>query len=405
MPSAKEEVGQSKAILGWGANDARYSNWRDGVKSWARANGVIGKRAAGNALWEKFKTQAKSETGLPASGKRLLENGAAGMQKAAESALDKLLQDVLKKARDTQRNHILQQIGELAENAPDIEFGVAADSPGQLADEDQFQRSVRIFLVDPGRGNKVKNDKNEYLWDGCPSHCVAMMRSPSLLEIVDKIRSKIPAGRTVRAIYGALESPNRTGDIPDATRLQSDEEVEAFIDITSSKPIRLQVILYRDPNANPVVADSPPPDDGDYFPADFLDAAEMYDEPAEDSDALRRNLAGVAKRAYPKTDANFEERKLKIRKRIKRQNRALLQMKAKHREMFPDAAIINSDDEDWFYLKGLRPKVQTGKQMVAARPAAAAGTAAAAADLAANPNQTREAARVVGQIAADAEYA
>ena len=100
---------------------------------------------------------------LPTLGKRLLEKGAAGMQKVADRALDMLLQDVLTKTWDTQQNHILQQIGELAENAPNMEFGIAADSTGQQADEDQFQRSLRIFLIDSGRGNKVKNDKNEYL--------------------------------------------------------------------------------------------------------------------------------------------------------------------------------------------------------------------------------------------------
>ncbi|KAF8435591.1 hypothetical protein BGX38DRAFT_1274930 [Terfezia claveryi] len=76
MPSAKEEVGRAKAILGWGGNDARYSQWRGGVKA----------------------DMALAETGLPASGKRLLQNGAAAIKKEAEKALDKLLQDVLKKS-------------------------------------------------------------------------------------------------------------------------------------------------------------------------------------------------------------------------------------------------------------------------------------------------------------------
>src|SRR5205085_10122799 len=132
--------------------------------------------------------------------------------------------------------------------------------------------------------------------------CVAILQVASLLEIVDKIRDKIPVGHTVRAILAALENPTRPSTIPEAVRLTSDEEVQAFFELTTAKPIRFQVILQRDPTALPSTADSPPPGDGNYFPSGFLDAAEHYDEPAEDSDTMYRNLAGYAKRALPKND-------------------------------------------------------------------------------------------------------
>jgi len=103
MPSDKEEVARSKVLLVWGENDARYSQWRGGVKAWARTKAVTGKRQAGYALWGQFKTMALAETGLPASGKRLLEKGAATIKKEAEKALDKILLDVWKKSRDTER--------------------------------------------------------------------------------------------------------------------------------------------------------------------------------------------------------------------------------------------------------------------------------------------------------------
>ena len=126
------------------------------------------------------------------------------------------------------------------------------------------------------------------------------MKSASLLEVVDKVRHKIPAGRTVRDTYGALENPAPPSVIQDATRLQSDEEVQAFLDLTSSKPIWLQIVLHSDPNQVPVVPESPPPDDGPYFTLDFLNATELYDNPAEDSDTIQWNLAGFANRAFPK---------------------------------------------------------------------------------------------------------
>jgi len=90
------------------------------------------------------------------------------------------------------------------------------------------------------------------------------------------------------------------------------------------------VILHRDPNLIPLIADSSPPEDGVYFALGSFDAVEEYNDPAEDSDAIHRNLAGMAKRTFPRTDIVFEERKFKIRKRIKRQQKLLRTIKHKY---------------------------------------------------------------------------
>ena len=97
MLSAKEEVSQAKAVLGWVDNDPHYSSWRNGVKSWAHTNEVTGKRVAGSALWKQFIKYAIMETGFPASGNRLLVSSNTGVKKPADTALDKVQQDVLKK--------------------------------------------------------------------------------------------------------------------------------------------------------------------------------------------------------------------------------------------------------------------------------------------------------------------
>ncbi|RPB18310.1 hypothetical protein L211DRAFT_854247 [Terfezia boudieri ATCC MYA-4762] len=336
MPSAVQEVSQAKALLGWGENDPRYSQWRTGVKGWARTHGVTGKRQAGNALWNQFKTYAQQETGLPASGIALIQNGAVGIKKAATTALDKILQDMLKKARDTKRGHALAQVANLAANAPDVQFGGGADATAH--------------------GNEVQDIvSGEYKWDEGPSNCVAILRSASLLEIVDKIRERIPAERKVRVIYGALDNPNSGNAILPATRLQTDEKVQAFLELSLSKPIRIQVILYRDSTLVPPVADSPLPDDSAYFTADFLDAAEEYMDPAEDSDSLSRNFAGFAKCTFPRMQEGFEERK------------------QKEREKFPTEDIYNSDSAEWNILEELDPQPENGREMVLARGAIAAG--------------------------------
>ena len=154
------------------------------------------------------------------------------------------------------------------------------------------------------------------MWERCPSHCIPVMKSPLLLEIVDKVRSKIPRGRFVRAIFGTLDNPTPPSVIPDTIRLQTDEGVEAFYNITVFKPIHLQVILYRNPRVNPVVPDSPLPNDKPYFYKDFLDATEHYMDPAEDSDNLARTLGGKVKRIFPRNDDAVENRKLRVRKHI-----------------------------------------------------------------------------------------
>ena len=151
--------------------------------------------------------------------------------------------------------------------APDVQFTV--DEAHRMRDEIkqvEFRKSERIFLVDPGRGDELRDPlSGEYKCDNCSSHYVAIIKLPCLLEIVDKIREKIPTGRKVRAVYGALKKPCAPRTIPDATWLQSNEEVQAFFEITMANPVRLQVILHRDPTLEEGGRDSTPKDVGEYF--------------------------------------------------------------------------------------------------------------------------------------------
>ena len=102
------------------------------------------------------------------------------------------------------------------------------------------------------------------------------MKTPSLLDIVNKVQLKIPRGCFIRAIFGALDNPTPPSVIPDTMRLQTEEKVEVFYDITATKPIHLQLILYRDLTVNPVEPGSLPPDDEPYFHKDFLYVLEHY---------------------------------------------------------------------------------------------------------------------------------
>ena len=92
---------------------------------------------------------------------------------------------------------------------------------------------------------------------------------------------------------------------------------------------------------------------------------------------MSQNLAGFAKRAWPWKDEAFEDGKMKINKRIKRQRRVLRELKKKHQEKFPDVDTYDSDSPVWDYVMDLDPLKQNGGEMVMARRAATAEEPAA----------------------------
>ena len=68
--------------------------------------------------------------------------------------------------------------------------------------------------------------------------------------VVDKVRDRIPPGRTVRAIYGALENSILPSRIPDAAPLRSDEEIvylrsDSFYNIFLYPRTVTGTVLYR----------------------------------------------------------------------------------------------------------------------------------------------------------------
>ena len=59
---------------------------------------------------------------MKVSGITLLQNGAVAIQKVAKTALDKILQNVLKKPWDTNCGLALVQIANLVANAPNVKY-------------------------------------------------------------------------------------------------------------------------------------------------------------------------------------------------------------------------------------------------------------------------------------------
>lgn len=59
----------------------------------------------------------------------------------------KILQDLLKRSRDTDRYNSLAQVDRIGVKAPDVEFSRTPDG---------FSRSIRIFILDPDRDDQVR---------------------------------------------------------------------------------------------------------------------------------------------------------------------------------------------------------------------------------------------------------
>ena len=81
---------------------------------------MAGKRVVGNNLCGQLKTFAESETRMPALERRILQGGDTDLKTKKEVAFNKLFQDVLKKAGDTQRNLILKEVEQLIAGALDV---------------------------------------------------------------------------------------------------------------------------------------------------------------------------------------------------------------------------------------------------------------------------------------------
>ncbi|KAF8433155.1 hypothetical protein BGX38DRAFT_1146212 [Terfezia claveryi] len=102
--------------------------------------------------------------------------------------------------------------------------------------------------------------------------------------------------------------------------------------------------------------------------------ADRKEDFAKDSDANVRNVAGVRRRRMPTKDHAFEQRKYELRGRVARQQETLNNIKKEHKCLFPNAGIIDSDDEGYCYIRCLkRPKITSSPQLVKARQVVAIG--------------------------------
>lgn len=358
MVTAKNLILNSKTDLGWATQDADYTTWRNNVKDYCAKYGILSKTKAGEDKWQKCLRDIPKLDGFKASIRARLQAGSEFHLKALEA----LAIDTLKKRSETSKKLAMKR-AVAGTNLNIQEEAAEEDEEEGGADSRHAKNAVLLWLVDPLVAAH-RNNMLEFLWDSKQRRKLGILQTRDLEGIWQIAKQYIPAGRTIREIQGALaDLDNANPGIPeDYTILKTDAEVDAFLKLTAAQPIRLLLIMHR----NDGTRDTPGPEP--YFAEDQFDPPEMYDDPCEDSDALVRNAAGVAKRRLPTKDHTFEERKGRIRRRIRRQQQLLLNMKRAHKEKCPGAPIVDSEEEEFCYTRFLKnPVPTTGAQLVKAR--------------------------------------
>ncbi|KAF8441112.1 hypothetical protein BGX38DRAFT_1316651 [Terfezia claveryi] len=264
-----------------------------------------------------------------------MRNRLAGGSESHQKALEALLQDCLKKRSETSKNLAIKRARKRAYAHENSDEEEDISNAGEAA------------------GTAVA------FW------------TKTLDGIWDMVKAHIPADRKVREILGALKDPNPPNlSFPaDYTGLQSDAEVKAFFRMSKSDPVRLMVLLHSVlPRANTHPRAHP------YFELEKFIPWNEYEDFAEDSDANVCNVTGVRRCRMPTRDHTFEQRKYELCGRVDRQQETLSDIKREHKCLFPNAGIIDSDDEDYCYIRCLKwPKITSGPQLVKARQVVAVG--------------------------------
>ncbi|KAF8432633.1 hypothetical protein BGX38DRAFT_1276575 [Terfezia claveryi] len=332
MVTPKNLIQNSKTDLGWDTRDADYTSWRNAVKDYCAQHSIRSWASASQNEKDALIIAARSLTGFRTS----MRNRLAGGSESHQKALEALLQDCLKKRSETSKNLAIKRARKRAHAHENSDEEEDISDAGEAAGT-----AVAFWVCDPEIGEH--RDINGWIWDERDRRNLVVIQTKTLDGIWDMVKAHVPADRKVREILGAPKDPNPPNlSFPaDYTSLHSDTEVKAFFRMSKSDP--------------------------------FIPRNE-YEDFAEDFDANIRNVAGVRRRQISTRDHTFEQCKYELRGRVDRQQETLSDIKKEHKRLFPNAGIIDSDDEDYCYIRYLkRPKITSGPQLVKARQVVAVG--------------------------------
>jgi hypothetical protein len=206
-------------------------------------------------------------------------------------------------------------------------------------------RSVLVHRIDPERGggvaaveveNRPWSGRNVFVFPGMIyAHTVADLLSLGLRHL--DIEPGSPP-RRVRNLLGAINNSRfnplnkkEMVENPDFVMLTQSEDVEAWLDMTEAKPLRLLVILERlPPPAGIEAPQTPPPDDWSHIDND------AYQTILEPQDASSNDEGPITKRRrLPASEKTFRRRLQKLRLRRNRISEHVAEMEEIFHERFP----------------------------------------------------------------------
>jgi len=379
MPTSKDAIDTAKNALGWtAATNVQYNLWSRKMRTYFKNNSIVFRRDATKAEWHVAATYAKKASiGFSAAGSALI-GGSNNAASEARGHLQYLLLDILRKDREQSRKAGLPAISGKRKRgiqAPEMEESDDEDSSDEAEDDKDDDDDgdaerpkkrhditgnlipkivAQVYIVNAQYADDAidGSQPNAYTWVICHKSQLVILGETSMEVVYTAIKSKIPVGRTICAMYRAIMKPSLSEVTPaDVVQLTNHNDLEAFLEVASTeyKPLCIQVQLAKGDGT----AQTPPPNDRPYFPANHFvgpDPATLYDIPVSDSENKRylRAMGKRKKKAWPKSDAGFKHQKAMTRKRIRRLTRHLEALKDKYKEFYGekyDAQVIDSDDD------------------------------------------------------------
>jgi len=187
-----------------------YKKWSRYLKVYVLMNNITGRWGTSNMAWDAFKTfTMQPKSGLPASGRTLLNTPVGGKEgNKARDRFHHLLLDSLKKDHETGVKEGLASAARQGENA-------ANDLDGN-EERPIILPSVllRVAIINPN-GAVDTNTAGEYIWATARRKQFVALKNVAIVQVIKGIKDHIPAGKHVRAIYGAITKPNADGSDPD----------------------------------------------------------------------------------------------------------------------------------------------------------------------------------------------
>ncbi|KAF8426777.1 hypothetical protein BGX38DRAFT_1301530 [Terfezia claveryi] len=291
MPTAANAINNSIDLLGWPTRS--YTSWRNEVEVWIRAKGWQWKKNEGND-YAVFQIECVGLDDFPASGATVIHRDPQmDDTKPTHKALNELMLDCFKKVWESRRKQKRAAAREeLAAGAGQVE-----DKKGDNAEERTPTKRVRfedghlfvIYILDP-EDAVYHPQPRVWNWNVTGVKKLGVLYKASLNALHINVSSQLPDGQKMREIIGSLEDPDPVaGDPlmipPQTTHIRSDDELDAFLRLTEARPIKLLIVLHRDPA---VRANSPPPAVCNvsmyYFNLGRFDGPEYYMDEIEDSE-------------------------------------------------------------------------------------------------------------------------